>query len=96
VLEHNLYRIAQQAITNAVTHGHASRILIGLSHADQRLRLSIIDNGIGLDATASRPPPGMGLKIMRYRCSVLGLALRIESPPGGGTAIVVEQSASKD
>lgn len=96
VLQHNLYRIAQQAITNAITHGRASRILIRLSNADHRLSLAIVDNGIGLAASQALRSSGLGLKIMRYRCSVLGLDLRMESPSGGGTSIVVEQRPAKE
>lgn len=95
VLQHNLYRIAQQAITNAVTHGKATRIVLDVSDGGRGLRLAIIDNGLGLDKTPSRPVSGLGLEIMRYRCNVLGLNLNIDAAPAGGTAIVIEQQHSK-
>ncbi len=91
LLEHNLYRMAQQAITNAISHGNASRIRITLANDDRHLILSIIDNGIGFDAASTANSAGLGLQIMRYRCSVLGLELKITQPTGGGSAIIIEQ-----
>ena len=85
----HLYRIAQEAVHNAVKHGQPGRILIGLTAKDGRARLSITDNGRGLP---SKPPPGagMGLEIMRYRASVLCGTLEVralEAPEGHGTRV---------
>jgi signal transduction histidine kinase len=95
VLQHNLYRIAQQAITNAVTHGKATHIVLEVSDDGQGLRLAVVDDGIGLGKATSSSASGLGLEIMCYRCNVLGLNLDIQAIPDGGTAIVIEQRHSK-
>jgi two-component system, chemotaxis family, CheB/CheR fusion protein len=81
----NLYRIAQEAITNAVKHAKASQIGVSLRREGGDLRLVVEDNGVGF-----RPKPrskGLGLHIMRYRAGVLGGTLEIDSEPGKGTRI---------
>ena len=55
------------------------------------LRMAIIDNGVGFEYAPTESKSGLGLRIMRYRCSVLGLDLRVEHPTGGGSAIIIEQ-----
>lgn len=87
----NLYRIAQEAINNAIKHGRASRILIELSEAEGKLRLSITDNGVGVSASQTSPPSGMGLHIMRYRANMIGATLDIRAAAEGGTEIVAYQ-----
>jgi PAS domain S-box-containing protein len=82
----HLYRIAQEAVNNAVQHAHASQIDIGLSKSDRDVTLSIVDNGSGM-AERSEQGSGLGLQIMRYRSDVLGAALTIESKLGRGTAV---------
>jgi signal transduction histidine kinase len=95
MLLHNLYRIVQQAITNAVTHGRATVIEVRLSLGDG-LRLQILDNGIGWQGVAAPASRGIGLAIMRYRCAVLGLSFRMEPAPVlGGAAIIVEQKSTR-
>jgi two-component system sensor kinase FixL len=82
----HLFRIAQEAVNNAVKHSRASRITIQLRLDGQSGRLSITDNGTGLQ----EPPPdhsGMGLRIMKYRADVIGAALKLENSPGGGTLV---------
>lgn len=91
LFEHNLYRMAQQSITNAITHGHATRVRLQLTNDTRCLRMSIIDNGVGFERAHAEPRSGLGLRIMRYRCSVLGLDLKIEHPADGGSAIIIEQ-----
>lgn len=82
----HLYRIAQEAITNAVRHGRAERILVRLSASQGQLRLSVRENGVGM-ATVPGEGRGMGLHIMRYRAGVIGASLTIESRPGAGTTV---------
>jgi PAS domain S-box-containing protein len=83
----HLYRIAQEAITNAVRHGRAERILVRLSMSDGgNLRLIVKDNGVGMAAVPGEGP-GMGMHIMRYRAAVIGASLAIESHPGAGTTV---------
>ena len=82
----HLYRIAQEAITNAVRHGKSDRIFVRLSVPGGRLRLTVKDNGVGIGA-GSGDGRGMGLHIMRYRAGVIGASLEIGSEPGGGTTV---------
>jgi len=83
----HLYRIAQEAVTNAIKHGKASRIEISLTQTPGRVRIAVNDNGVGLPARPSKKP-GMGLRIMRYRAGAIGGSLVFQKPPGGGTTIV--------
>jgi signal transduction histidine kinase len=72
-----LYRIAQEAITNAVRHGKARHINICLDSADNEIILTVTDDGIGLPETA-RNGDGMGLRIMAYRADMIGATFHIE------------------
>jgi signal transduction histidine kinase len=72
-----LYRIAQEAVTNAVRHGKATHINICLDSADDEIVLTVTDDGIGLPENA-RTGNGMGLRIMAYRASMIGATFRIE------------------
>ncbi len=82
----HLYRIAQEAIHNAVRHGKADLIEIHLDREEDRLRLIIQDDGIGI------PSPlevlgGMGLRIMKYRAGMIGASLDVRRANGGGTMV---------
>jgi PAS domain S-box-containing protein len=91
---HQLYRICQEALTNAAHHGRARRVTITLSAVGNCLQLSIHDDGLGFDPGA--PARGMGLKLMRYRARLIGAELVIDSGPGAGTRVLcrVEPPAS--
>jgi signal transduction histidine kinase len=82
----HLYRIAQEAITNAVKHGSASRIEITCDRIADGLVLTIKDDGSGL-AAASTEHRGMGLNIMYYRARSIGGELTITDCPDGGTVV---------
>jgi signal transduction histidine kinase len=82
----HLYRIAQEAVNNAVQHANASRIDIGLSKSAHDLTLTVVDDGSGM-AEPSEQGSGLGLQIMRYRSDHLGAALSIQSKPGKGTVV---------
>ena len=82
----HLYRIAQEAITNAVKHGKATRIDVCCERAKQRFAMSIADNGFGIgDAGAERR--GMGMHIMQYRARSIDGELAIAQRPEGGTIV---------
>lgn len=83
----HLYRIAQEAISNAIKHGKASRIDIGLRASGKNIVLGVKDNGRGIK-TPSRARKGMGLRIMQYRTGVIGGSLIVEKRPDGGTEVV--------
>src|SRR5207247_1273106 len=78
-----LYRIAQEAVTNALRHSGASRITISLSQAGARLELRVEDDGQGLPEV---PPTstGIGLGTMNYRAGLICANLEVESVPGEG------------
>ena len=86
-----LFRIAQEAVTNAIRHGHPTRIDINVSYDERQVALTIADDGCGFDAHAqtSRPHDNehFGLVTMRERAEQVGGGLRIESVPGTGTTV---------
>jgi signal transduction histidine kinase len=82
----HLYRIAQEATSNAVRHGRASAISIHLAIGGGQVILTIADNGIGIDP-AGPQGSGMGLRSMRYRAGVLNGAVEISPVPSGGTRV---------
>ena len=82
----HLYRIAQEAINNAVKHGRATTATIELIAKGKSRRLSVVDNGVGFGKRKT-PHTGMGLRIMKYRADVIGATLDIQSADGGGTTV---------
>jgi signal transduction histidine kinase len=82
----HLYLIAQEGINNAVRHGSARSILVTLRSNRARICLSIADDGAGIADPAGRGR-GMGLKIMQYRCSLIGAAMHLKKVPAGGTRL---------
>ena len=82
-----LYRIAQEAVTNAIRHARADTIVVSLSQNERRVRLVIEDDGCGFGPTPDRSS-GLGLNIMRYRARVVSASLEVDSEPGHGTRIM--------
>ena len=86
-----LFRIAQEAVTNAIRHGHPTRIDISVSYDERQVTLTIADDGCGFDAhtqtNAPRDNEHFGLVTMRERAEQVGGGLRIESAPGTGTTV---------
>ncbi len=82
----HIYRIAQEAITNAVKHGKATDIQLKLYQHNGKICLQIIDNGTGIPEAAVRSQ-GMGLRIMRYRARIIGASLDISRGRQAGTII---------
>src|SRR5262249_38341513 len=85
----HLYRISQEAVTNAVPHGRASHIARRLESRGAGLRLVVDDDGSGLPPLGRRGP-GMGLRIMAYRAAMMNGTLEVRSRPGGGSTVVCE------
>jgi PAS domain S-box-containing protein len=79
----HLYRIAQEAVQNAIKHGGATRVTMRLREADNRITLEVRDNGVGL-ANQPEAHSGMGLHIMQYRAGVCGGHLSLRPGPRGG------------
>jgi len=85
----HLYRIAQEAVTNAVRHGRANAIEIECRAAAGRITLTVADDGVGFRASERESAKtGMGLGIMQYRARSLGGDLRVEPNPRGGTRVM--------
>jgi two-component system CheB/CheR fusion protein len=80
-----LYRIAQEAVSNAIKHGRASEIAIDLCIHDELTILRITDNGVGLGDT--KASPGMGLRIMAHRAELIGAYLHFGPAARGGTEV---------
>src|SRR5437867_1319346 len=80
----HLFRIAQEAVNNAVKHASPQRIDICLQAADATGCLTIKDNGRGISSASGR---GSGLDIMRHRAAAIGGSLRVSANPGGGTVM---------
>lgn len=89
----HLYRIAQEAVANALRHSWGNQIEIGLYQFNDQIVLQIRDNGIGFDpATIAKPGPqtksaGFGLGIMSFRAASMGGNLLVRSESGNGTLI---------
>jgi len=82
----HLYRIAQEAVSNAVKHGRAKRVVIQLSATPDSITLSVLDDGSGFtEPTADHK--GMGLRIMRYRADMIQAALIIRPAKSSGTQL---------
>ena len=80
-----LYRIAQEAVHNAIEHGAAREILIQLTIGDRELVLTVQDDGDGFDAKTNGQ--GMGLRIMRYRAQCIGGSCQVNPGPNKGTIV---------
>lgn len=84
-----IYRIAQEAITNAIKHGKAGQIVVSLSSSDFNTAvLSVIDDGVGFNETSLISHQGMGLRVMKYRADMIGATLEICPAKHSGTAVV--------
>jgi PAS domain S-box-containing protein len=82
----HLYRIAQEAVTNAMKHAGPTYVRIELSANKLRIRLRIWDNGEGIRRRGGTVG-GMGLHVMHWRAEAIGGTLAIRTPPRGGTEI---------
>lgn len=82
----HLFRIAQEALNNAIKHANASEVIVSLGIEDGRACLSIRDDGDGFD-TRVKSTDTLGLRIMQHRCDLIDAELRVVSQPGEGTEI---------
>jgi two-component system sensor kinase FixL len=82
----HLYRIAQEAVNNAMKHGKPTRIRLKLAATRQRLLLGVWDNGVGIRAR-KHPGRGMGLHVMQYRADAIRGSLIVQKHPHGGTEV---------
>jgi signal transduction histidine kinase len=82
-----LYRIAQEAVTNAVKHGRPRVIRIRVATSAGRLTLSVRDDGIGIEHRAGAAGTGLGLRIMNHRAASIGATLSVAPGADGGTEV---------
>jgi signal transduction histidine kinase len=93
-----IYRIAQEALHNAIRHAKAGTIEISVENDAQALSLTVRDDGAGFDADANDAHSGLGLSSMRERARLVGGSLRIRSRPGRGTSVslIVPEKVKKE
>lgn len=85
----HIYRIAQEALGNAMRHARASRISITLGTTDDTLELLVRDDGRGIGEKALHAP-GLGRRIMTYRAQMIGGSVNWVAAPDGGTDVVLQ------
>jgi signal transduction histidine kinase len=96
-IDEEVFRIAQEALQNAVRHAAASRIEVALDEFPTGLWLRISDDGVGFDPGAAElRARRLGLTSMEERARALGARLEIASAPGAGTRIGLEVSDERD
>lgn len=90
----HLFRIAQEAVSNAVKHGKAKEVLIHLQASEGKIVLVIKDRGAGLPKVLPSKR-GMGLRIMEYRAAMVGGSLVVQREAEGGTSVTcsIQQKA---
>jgi signal transduction histidine kinase len=93
----HLYRIAQEALTNAVKHSKAQKVSIRLKAGARKLELRVEDDGAGLSTSTRDKATGMGLHIMDYRARAIGGTLQLSPGRQGGTVVscCIPQAAAK-
>jgi signal transduction histidine kinase len=84
-VETQLYRIAQEAIMNAIKHADADEIGIELAEQEDELTLTVSDNGIGLPS--DREHEGLGLRLMAHGAALIGADFQARRREGGGTVV---------
>ncbi len=92
-VETALFRIGQEAISNAARHAQAAYVLVSLDFQDSSVTLEVEDDGVGFDVTtvteSAAPRPGWGILGMKERAILLGGTSEIVSEPGSGTRVKV-------
>ena len=89
------FRIAQEAVHNAVKHAKAKQITIRLAAVNGDIAVSVMDDGIGLPPGVANEPKGMGLRIMQYRARMIGGTLEIRNSPDGGAIVTCSVPAAE-
>jgi signal transduction histidine kinase len=89
----HLYRIAQEAISNAVKHGKARHVSVSLARKGEEIDMMITDDGVGVAQSQNGLEDGMGLRIMRYRARMIGARIDVRrgngEAAGNGTGTIV-------
>ena len=95
-VELGLYRIAQEALNNALKHAAATTEVVHLRKANGRVELEVVDDGLGFQPEAVRDRGGMGLESICQRAEGLGGTATIRSAPGEGTSVKVVADLEED
>jgi len=82
-----LYRIAQEAVMNAIKHANPTSVRVRLVRSDGEVTLRVDDDGIGLPARLPEPQ-GLGLRLMSHGATLLGADFKISRNPNGGTTVI--------
>ena len=89
-VEHAVFMVAREALANALLHARATSVVVRVEGTRQWLRLRVVDDGVGLPLGGPSSQPGhLGLVGMRERALAIGGQLLVQSPPGGGTEVVL-------
>lgn len=88
-IETAMFRIAQEAVSNAVRHASATAVCMSVQHVTEEVRLEVSDNGVGFDASAPPGPGCWGLVTMQERAEAAGGRLVVSSATGVGTTVAV-------
>jgi signal transduction histidine kinase len=89
-VEDELYRIAQEALTNALKHAAPTMVRVIIRAVDKHVSLEVRDNGRGFDPQPAAREGGLGLVSIRERTEKLGGSFAVASRPGEGTAIRID------
>lgn len=85
VVDMSAYRLVQEALTNAMRHGHARRVDVEIAYTAEDLRIDVTDDGVGGEPNPAAA--GHGLVAMRERVSLVGGSLNVGPRPEGGWAV---------
>ena len=95
-MQNELFRVAEEALNNALKHAAASAVWVIIRSGDGTATLEIADNGRGFDPATAADSRGMGLTNMRERMEKLGGRLEIDSSPEKGTTIRVSMNIGNE
>jgi signal transduction histidine kinase len=84
---HELYRIAQEAIANAIRHSQAKHLRMSLRKVEVGIEMTVEDDGVGI-RPAQREGAGIGLRLMNYRAGLIRGQLTVRSGRGRGTEVI--------
>ncbi len=89
IVEQEFFRIAQEALNNALKHAAAASVVVYLRQENGSIEMEIVDDGVGFDPQSLPDRGGMGLKSIRERVEQLSGTVAIQSKPGDGTSIKI-------
>lgn len=95
-MQTNLYRAAQEAVNNALKYSHGSHIWIDLEREGEVQRLSISDDGVGIDPDQMERASGLGLHNLRHRASLLDGSCTVTRNAMGGTTVAISYPIPED